>query len=146
MGRRVTAAPTYTVSASRGSGGEWVFQCDEHPRAVARAKGLAAAYELMPAEIAGVAGVDPAKVDIDLVPDCTVVALDEAQATLPQLVAETEGHEIYLTSNHEAVAVLLGPDSYERLLDRISELEESLARVREAQPDDVRTFTPAVYE
>lgn len=142
----MTRAQTYIVTAGRGRGGEWVFQCVEFPRAVSRGRSLAAAYESMPAEIAARAGVNPASVEIDLVPDCTVVPLDEARATLPELVAETAGHEIYLTSNHEAVAVLLASDSYERLLDHLKELEESLARVRHSQPDGVRTFTPAVYD
>jgi hypothetical protein len=100
----------------------------------------------MPAEIAAAAGVSPASADIEIVPDCTVVPLDDAQATLPALVQETAGHEIYLTSNHEAVAVLIGSETYERLLDHLHELEESLGTVRNSQPDDLRTFTPAVYE
>ena len=142
----MTRTQTYVVTAGRGTGGQWVFQCADFPRAVARGRSLAAAYELMPEEIAAAASVDPASVDIDIVPDCTVVPLDEGHATLLELVAETAGHEIYLTSNHEAVAVLLGCDSYERLLDRIKELEESLDHVRNRPRDEVRTFTPAVYE
>jgi antitoxin (DNA-binding transcriptional repressor) of toxin-antitoxin stability system len=137
---------TYLVTAGRGTGGYWVFQCAKFPRAISRGRSLADAYDLMPAEIAAVAGVCAASVDIDLVPDCTVVQLDEAQATLPDLVAETAGHEIYLTRNHEAVAVLVASESYERLVDQLKQLEESLARVRNSPPDAVRTFTPAVYE
>jgi antitoxin (DNA-binding transcriptional repressor) of toxin-antitoxin stability system len=98
----------------------------------------------MPAQIAAVNGGDPEGIEIEIVPDCAVVALDDAQASLPDLVAETAGHEIYLTSNHEAVAVLIGSDSYERLLDRLRGLEDSLARRRDSQPEPVRTFTPAV--
>ena len=142
----MTRSQRYLVTAGRGSGGQWVFQCAEFPRAIARGRSLAAAYELMPAEIASVAGVNPACIEVDLVPDCTVVPIDDAQAALPDLVAETASHEIYLTRNHEAVAVLLGSDSYERLLDHVRELEESLAHARSSQSDQCRTFTPAVYE
>jgi antitoxin (DNA-binding transcriptional repressor) of toxin-antitoxin stability system len=100
----------------------------------------------MPAQIAAVTGGDPEAIEIDIVPECTVVPLDDAQATLPDLVTETAGHEIYLTSNHEAVAVLIGSDSYERLLDHLRELEESLALVRNGQADAVRTRAPAGCE
>ena len=137
---------TYLVTATRGTGGQWVFQCPDVARAVARGRSLDAAYDLMPAQIAAIAGVHPAVVNIEIVPDCTVVALDDAQASLPDLVTETTGHEIYLTSNHEAVAVLIGSDSYERLLARLRELEESLAAARNGRPGPVRALTPAVYE
>jgi PHD/YefM family antitoxin component YafN of YafNO toxin-antitoxin module len=123
-----------------------VFQCADHARAVARGHSLDAAYDLMPAQIAAVTGGEPEAIDIEIVPDCTVVPLDDAQATLPALVKETAGHEIYLTSNHEAVAVLIGSETYERLLDHLNELEESLGRARNSQSDHLRTFTPAVYE
>jgi antitoxin (DNA-binding transcriptional repressor) of toxin-antitoxin stability system len=85
-------------------------------------------------------------VDIEIVPNCAVVPLDDAQASLPELVRETTGHEIYLTSNHEAVAVLIASDSYERLLAHLRELEESLTRARNGQPEPVRALTPAGYE
>ena len=138
---------TYNVTASRGAGHVWVFQCRDFPDARTRAKSLAAAYELMPAEIAFAAGVDQASVEIDLVPDCVAVPLDDAQAALPELVAEAASHEIYLTKNHEAVAVLLSADRYERTLDRVKELEESLADARAVSGFvECRTFTPAVYE
>ena len=138
---------TYCVTASRGAGHVWVFQCQEFPEARTRAKSLAAAYELMPAEIAFAAGVDAASVEIALVPDCAVVPLDDAQAALPELVAEAASHEIYLTRNHEAVAVLVSADRYERTLDRVKELEESLADARAVTAvGECRTFTPAVYE
>jgi hypothetical protein len=142
----VTRVQTYRVTAGRGGNGLWMFQCAEFPRAVSHGRSLGAAYELMPAEIAASAGVDPGNVEIDLVPSCTVVPVDEAQVTLPELVAEAAAHEIYLTCNHEAVAVLLASDPYERLLERVKELEDSLDRVRDSEPDEVRTFTPAVYE
>ena len=138
---------TYCVTASRGAGHVWVFQCQEFPIARSRAKSLAAGYELMPAEIARVAGVDPASVEIDLVPDCVAVSLDDAQAALPDLVTEAASHAIYLTRDHEAVAVLVSADLYERTLDRVKELEESLADAQAVSGlGECRTFTPAVYE
>ena len=138
---------TYSVTASRGAGHMWIFQCQEFPIARSRARSLAAAYELMPAEIALAAGVDPASVEVDLVPDCAAVPLDDAQAALPELVAEAASHEIYLTRDHEAVAVLLSADRYERTLDRVKELEESLADARAVTAvGECRAFTPAVYE
>ena len=138
---------TYSVTASRGAGHVWMFQCRELPSARSSAKSLASAYELMPKEIALAAGVDPASVEIDLVPDCAAVPLDDAQAALPELVAEAASHEIYLTRNHEAVSVLVSADRYERTLDRVKELEESLADARAVTAvGECRTFTPAVYE
>jgi prevent-host-death family protein len=142
----VTRVHTYLVTASRGSGGQWVFHCPDVACAVARGRSLVAAYDLMPAQIASIVGVNPAQVEIEIVPNCTVVPLDDAQASLPDLVRETTGHEIYLTSNYEAVAVLIGSDSYERLLARLRELEESLARARNGQSEPVRTLAPAVFE
>ena len=133
---------TYNVSASRGADHLWIFQCREFPRALARARSLSDAYRLMPDEIALAAGVDPGSVTVDLVPDCAAVPVDEAQAALPDLVAEAAGQDIYLTRNHEAVAVLLSADRYERTLDRVRELEESLDAAREANRiPDCRTFT-----
>ena len=138
---------TYNVTASRGTGHLWIFQCQEFPRALARGRSLADAYDLMPGEIALAAGVDPASVEVDLVPDCAAVPLDDAQAAFPELVAEAAAHEIYLTRDHEAIAVLLSADRYERMLGRVKELEESLAAAREVRAlDECRTFTPAVYE
>jgi antitoxin (DNA-binding transcriptional repressor) of toxin-antitoxin stability system len=142
----MTRSQTYVVTAARGTGGQWVFQCADFPRAVSRGRSLAAAYDLMPAEIAAAAGVNPACVEVELVPDCTVVPLDDAQASLPELVAETAGHEIYLTRDFEAVAVLIASETYERMLDHVRELEESLARARNGHREERRTFTPAVYE
>ncbi len=138
---------TYSVTASRGAGHMWNFQCREFPNARSRAKSLTTAYELMPGAIAVAAGVDPASVEIDLVPDCTAVPLDDAQASFPELVAEVASHEIYLTRDHEAVAVLLSSNRYERMLDRVKELEESLAAARaDTAFAERRRFTPMVYE
>jgi PHD/YefM family antitoxin component YafN of YafNO toxin-antitoxin module len=145
--RRSVAVQTYHVTASRGADHLWIFQCREFPRALARARSLSDAYLLMPDEIATAARVDPASVAVDLVPDCAAVPLDEAQAALPDLVAEAAGQEIYLTRNHEAVAVLLSADRYERTLDRVKELEESLADAREVNGRaEVRTPAPVVYD
>ena len=142
----MTRRQIYRVTAGRSTGGQWVFQCSEYPRAVSRGNSLADAFDLMPAEIATVAGVHPTYVEIDLVPDCAVVPLDDAKATLPELVAESAGHEIYLTSNHQAVAVLIGSNTYEQLVEHLKELEESVLRAQSIQADEGRTFTPAVYD
>jgi hypothetical protein len=137
--------PTYTVTASRGAGHQWVFKCQEFPRAQARGRSLADAYELMPDELAFVAGVDPASVEIDVVPDCAVVPIDDAQVALPELVAETALHEVYLTQSHEAVAVLVSADRYERTLRRVKELEESLDAARRVNGfGERRSLTAAV--
>ncbi len=87
-----------------------------------------------------------ASVEINLVPDCTVVALDDAQVSLPELAAESADHEIYLTRNHEVVAVLLGSHTYEQMMEDLRELEESIVRARSNHGDEGRTFTPAVYD
>ena len=79
---------TFAVTAGRGAGHLWVFRCPEFPDAIARGRSLAAAYDLMPAEIAGKAGIAPDAVEIDLIPQCEAVPLDEARATLPHLVAD----------------------------------------------------------
>jgi len=142
----VTRRKTCRVTARRGTG-HWVFQCSEYPRAVSRGISLADAYDVMPAAIAAVAGLPAASVQINLVPECTVVALDDAQVTLPELAAESADHEIYLTHRHQVVAVLLGSHIYEQLMEDLRELEESNVRARSNQGgDEGRTFTPAVYD
>lgn len=58
----------YTVTAERGDGPVWVFQCREHPGALSESPRLLDAYRLMPEAIAFVAGVDGSEVEIDLRP------------------------------------------------------------------------------
>ncbi len=60
---------TYTVTAARGNGEVWVFQCQEIRRVFSFGANLSDAYEIMPALIADAAGVDEATVEIDLVID-----------------------------------------------------------------------------
>lgn len=59
----------YTVTAERGAGrGVWVFQCREFPGAISQSRRLADAPALMREAIGFVAEVDPAAVEIELVP------------------------------------------------------------------------------
>lgn len=59
----------YTVTAERGSDpGVWVFQCREHPGAISQSRRLSDAAQLMAEAIGFVAEVDPATVQIDLIP------------------------------------------------------------------------------
>lgn len=54
----------YTVTAERGTGEVWVFQCVEYPGAISQARSLSAAPGLMREAIAFVAEVDPDEVDV----------------------------------------------------------------------------------
>lgn len=62
-------ATRYTVTAERGSDpGVWVFQCREYPGAISQSRRLSDAAQLMAEAIGFVAEVDPATVQIDLIP------------------------------------------------------------------------------
>jgi L-lysine 2,3-aminomutase len=56
----------YHVTAERGIGPVWVFQCTEVPGALSQGHRLADADSLMREAIAWVAGVDPSTVEIDM--------------------------------------------------------------------------------
>lgn len=56
----------YTVTAERGAGDVWVFQCVEHPGAISQARRLDQAETLMREAIAWVAGVPESEVDVDV--------------------------------------------------------------------------------
>jgi len=58
----------YTVTAERGAGPVWVFQCREHPGAISESRRLGDVFRLMPEAIAYVADVDEEAVEIELVP------------------------------------------------------------------------------
>lgn len=54
------------MTAERGTGPVWVFQCEEFPGAISESRRLADAYRLMPEAISFVADVEPSDVEIDL--------------------------------------------------------------------------------
>lgn len=56
----------YTVTAERGSGGRWLFQCREFPGALSEGRRLTDAERLMPEAIAFVADVPAQEVTVEL--------------------------------------------------------------------------------
>lgn len=64
-----------------------------------------------------------------------VVSITEARATLPDLLVETTEREVFILRHNKPVGVLLDPAKYEALLDRLEDLEDSLA-VATANPTD----------
>lgn len=77
----VAVMTRYTVTAERGANpGMWVFQCVEAPGAISQSRRLSDAASLMKDAIAWVADVDPASVEIDLVPALPHGLADEVRA------------------------------------------------------------------
>lgn len=71
----------YTVTAERGANpGWWVFQCKDAPGAISQSRRLSDAVDLMTEAIAWVAEIDPATVEIDLVPALPYGLADEVRA------------------------------------------------------------------
>lgn len=70
----------YTVTAERGSGPVWVFQCVEHPGAISEGKRLSDAAELMPEIIAFVAEVPEDAIELDVRPMLPEDVLREVHA------------------------------------------------------------------
>jgi hypothetical protein len=64
----MVAMTTYTVTAERGAGPVWVFQCREFPGAISQSRRLADGPRLMREAIAFVADVAPETVQVELVP------------------------------------------------------------------------------
>ncbi len=64
-----------------------------------------------------------------------VVSITEARATLPDLLVEATQREVFILRHNKPVGVLLNPAKYEALLDRLEDLEDSLAVVT-ADPAD----------
>ncbi len=64
-----------------------------------------------------------------------VVSITEARATLPDLLVEAMQREVFILRHNKPVGVLLDPAKYEALLDRLEDLEDSLA-VATADPGD----------
>src|SRR5680860_1570160 len=62
----MVAMMRYTVTAERGAGPVWVFQCVEHPGAISESKRLSEAATLMPEAIAFVAGVAESDVEVEV--------------------------------------------------------------------------------
>lgn len=62
----MVAMMRYTVTAERGAGPVWVFQCVEHPGAISESKRLSEAVTLMPEAIAFVAGVSESDVEVEV--------------------------------------------------------------------------------
>lgn len=76
----MVAMTHYTVTAERGADrGVWVFQCSQFPGAISQSRRLSDATGLMAEAIAFVAEVDPAEVEIDLVPVLPATLEDEVR-------------------------------------------------------------------
>lgn len=66
------------------------------------------------------------------------VPISEARANLSDLVTETTDNPVYLLRHGKPVAVLVDADKYERLIDRLEYLEDTLAALQaSANPDTV---------
>ncbi len=78
--RKGMVAMRYTVTAERGRGQVWVFQCAEYPGAISEGTRLADARRLMPEAIAFVAEVDPENIEIDLRVDLPAAVEEEVTA------------------------------------------------------------------
>ncbi len=59
-----------------------------------------------------------------------LVPISEARATLADLVTEADTQEVYLLKHGRSVGVLLSAAGWERILDRIEELEDELSVLR----------------
>lgn len=76
-----------------------------------------------------------------------VVSIDEDHETLDELVTEATDHPVYLQrrSDEPTVAVLLGGGAFERLIDRIEDLEDVVAVLQaRANPDTIPFKTDAL--
>lgn len=79
----------YTVTAERGDGPVWVFQCKEQPGAISESRRLRDAPVLMQEAIAFVADVDESEVEIDLelvLPDSVSVEVSQAREAVRELM------------------------------------------------------------
>ncbi len=75
----MVAVTRYTVTAERGAGPVWVFQCREHPGAISESRRLSDAHRLMREAIAFVADVDEADIEIELAPVLPEPVSDEVE-------------------------------------------------------------------
>lgn len=73
-----------------------------------------------------------------------IVPISEARANLTALLEETHDHEVYLIKHGKPVGVLLDADKYERLLDRIEDLEDELALAEPSDPIPFERSTPSL--
>lgn len=70
-----------------------------------------------------------------------IVSISEARATLGDLTEEAREREVYLLKHGRPVAVLVSVEAYERLQERLEDLEDTLA-VLQADHSDTIPFTP----
>jgi len=59
-----------------------------------------------------------------------IVPISEARANLGELVEEARDHEVYLVKHGHPVGVLLSVEAYEAALERIEDLEDTIAVLR----------------
>lgn len=71
-----------------------------------------------------------------------IVPISEARASLSELVTETADHPVYLIRHGKPVAVLLDAAKYERLIDHIEDLEDTLAVLQARANPDTVPFEP----
>lgn len=72
-----------------------------------------------------------------------IVPISEARASLGNLVNETTDHPVYLLRDGKPIAVLLDTDKYERLLDYIEDLEDTIAVDEARAANDYVPFEPS---
>lgn len=56
-----------------------------------------------------------------------IVPISEARANLTDLITETADHPVYLLRHGKPVAVLLDAEKYDRLIEHIEDLEDTIA-------------------
>lgn len=94
---------SYTVTAQRGEGPVWVFQCVEYPGAISQSRRLLGYQDLMREAISFVAEVDPADVEIDLrveLPDAIAERVRHAR----DLIGELDGMQRRVAAESRDVA------------------------------------------
>ena len=76
-----------------------------------------------------------------------LVSMSEARANLAALLDEANDHEVFLLRHGRPVGVLLSVTAYEAALDRIEDLEDTVATLQARAEDDFAPFertTPAL--
>jgi prevent-host-death family protein len=70
------------------------------------------------------------------------VPISEARATLGDLVVEAAEHEVFLLEHGRPVAVLLSIEAYESVVERLEDLEDTVATLRAREENDFVPFVP----
>lgn len=71
-----------------------------------------------------------------------VVQISEARAQLGDLVVEAAEREVYILKHGRPAAVLLSVEVFERLQDRMEDLEDEVSVLRSRLEPDLEPFDP----